>query len=114
MTQEAKIKKYDLTLQKYIQNKSFVKILRTIFGNEENLSGFILEMSSDFLFLQLCDDFMFNGYAIIRKDDFLIVLDIQAMSERKERYTKQKDFIKRIRFFTTITIDKLDRNFRDS
>jgi hypothetical protein len=70
MTQEEKIKKYDLTLHKYIQNKSFVKILRTIFGNEENLSGFILGMSSDFLFLQLGSDFMFDGYAIIRKEDF--------------------------------------------
>ena len=70
MTRQKKIKDYDVLLQKYIDNKSYVKIFRTICGKEENLSGFILEMSKHFLFLQLDYDFMFDGYAIIRKDDF--------------------------------------------
>ena len=70
MTKQEKIRKYDLKLQKYIDNKSFVKICRTICGEDENISGFILNMSEDFLLLQLTNDFMFDGFAIIRKDDF--------------------------------------------
>jgi len=70
MTKRAKIKEYDLMLQKYIDNKSFMKIFRIVCDKEENLSGFLLAMSKDFLFLQLGYDFMLDGYAIIRKDDF--------------------------------------------
>src|ERR1700753_1653127 len=70
MKEEEKIKKYNLMLQKYIKNKSFVNIFRTVCGGEENLSGFILEMSDEFLFLQLDDEFSLDGYAIIRLDDF--------------------------------------------
>ena len=70
MTKEEKIKDYDILLQKYIDNKSFVKIFRTICDKEESLSGFILGMSQGFLLLQLDYDFMFDGYAVIRKDDF--------------------------------------------
>jgi len=70
MTKREKIKEYDLQLQKYIDNKSFLKIFRAVCGEEENLSGFILAMSKNFLLLQLDYDFMLDGYAIIRKDDF--------------------------------------------
>ncbi len=70
MTEREKIKEYDEMLQKYIVNKSFIKIFRTICDKEENLSGFLLGMSGDFLFLQLTYNFIFDGYAIIRKDDF--------------------------------------------
>jgi hypothetical protein len=70
MTERQKIKEYNLTLQKYIDKKAFVKLYRTVCDNEENLSGFILGMSKDFLFLQLDYDFMLDGYAIIRIDDF--------------------------------------------
>jgi hypothetical protein len=70
MTKKDKIKEYDILLQKYIDKKSYVKIYRTIYNKEESLSGFILGMSKQFLFLQLDSDFMFDGYAIIRKDDF--------------------------------------------
>jgi hypothetical protein len=70
MTERQKIKDYNLMLQKYIDKKAFVKLYRTICDKEENLSGFILGMSKDFLFLQLDYDFMLDGYAIIRLDDF--------------------------------------------
>ncbi len=70
MKKKEKINEYDLLLQKYIENKSFIKIFRTICNKEENLSGFILAMSKEFLLLQLDNDFMLDGYAIIRKDDF--------------------------------------------
>src|SRR6187402_2531990 len=70
MTEEEKIKKYNLMLQNYINKKSFVKIFRTVCGKEENLSGFILEMSKNFLFLQLDNEFVLDGYAVIRLDDF--------------------------------------------
>ena len=57
-------------LQKYIDKKAFVKIFRTVCDKEENLSGFILGKSKGFLFLQLDYDFMLDGYAIIKLDDF--------------------------------------------
>src|SRR6186713_373443 len=70
MTNQQKIKEYDILVQKYIDNKSFVKIYRTVCEKEENVSGFILGMSKHFLFMQLDYDFMLDGYAIFRKDDF--------------------------------------------
>lgn len=70
MTERQKIKDYNLMLQKYIDKKAFVKLYRTVCDKEENLSGFILGMSKKFLFLQLDYDFMLDGYAIIRLDDF--------------------------------------------
>ncbi|HEY5773146.1 MAG TPA: hypothetical protein VIS75_10975 [Chitinophagaceae bacterium] len=70
MTAKEKIKRYDILLQKYIDNKEFVKIYRTICKKEENLSGFILKMSKRFLLLQVSSDFILDGYAIIRTDDF--------------------------------------------
>jgi len=70
MTEREKIKDYNLMLQKYIDKKAFVKIFRTVCDKEENLSGFILDMSKRFLLLQLDHDFMLDGYAIIKLDDF--------------------------------------------
>gem|GEM_PF-540799 len=70
MKKYATIKEYNLLLKKYIDSKAFVQIFRTVCGQEENLSGFILGMSKRFLFLQLDNEFMFDGYAVIRLDDF--------------------------------------------
>ncbi len=70
MTKQQKIKEYNSNLQKYIDRKDYVKIFRTVCDKEENLSGFILAMSKHFLLLQVDYDFMFDGYAIIRLDDF--------------------------------------------
>ncbi|MGC4104381.1 hypothetical protein [Ferruginibacter sp.] len=70
MTKRQKIKEYNAMLQKYCDKKSFVKFYRTVCGEEENLSGFILGLSKNFLFLQLGYDFMLDGFAIIRINDF--------------------------------------------
>jgi hypothetical protein len=70
MTSGKKTKEYDNILQKYIDNKSFVKICRTIFENEVNLSGFILSISKDFLLIQVDNEFRLDGFAIIIKNDF--------------------------------------------
>jgi len=65
-----KIKSYDLILQKHIDHKNFIKIYRTFKEKEENISGFILSRGKDFLLLQIDSDFIIDGYAIIRKDQF--------------------------------------------
>lgn len=70
MLEQEKILKYDLKLQKYIDNQSFIKIFRTVCEKEENISGFLLGMSKDFMFMHLDFDFTLDGYAIIRKEDF--------------------------------------------
>jgi hypothetical protein len=70
MAKQGNVDKQRLTLQKYIDNKSFVKFFRTICGQEENLTGFILAMSEDFLLLQLGTDFMLHEYAIIKIGDY--------------------------------------------
>jgi len=57
-------------LQQYIDRKAFVKLFRTVCGQEENLSGFILGMSKRLLLLQLNNELMFDGYAVLRLDDF--------------------------------------------
>ena len=57
-------------LQDYIDRKDYVKIYRTVCGEEENLSGFILGMSKRLLLLQLDNEFTLDGYAVIRLDDF--------------------------------------------
>ena len=70
MTEKQKIKDYNLMLQKYSDKKSYIKFYRTVCGKEENLSGFILGLSKKFVFLQLDYDFMLDGFAIFRLDDF--------------------------------------------
>ncbi len=70
MATEKNIEKYNQTLQKYVDNKAFVKLYRTVCGNEETLSGFILAVSNLFLLLRPADDFMLDGFAIIRTDDY--------------------------------------------
>lgn len=65
-----KIKEYNNLLQKHIDKKNFVKINRTFKDREENISGFILSLSKDFLLLQVDNEFMLDGYAIIPKHKF--------------------------------------------
>ena len=52
-TAKDKIKLYDITLQKYIDKKEFIKIYRTFQERDENIRGFILKMTKDFLLVQL-------------------------------------------------------------
>lgn len=70
MKKKDKIERYDNMLQKHIDDKDFVKIYRTFYDRETSISGFILYMTKDFLLLQETYDFMFDGYSIIRKDQF--------------------------------------------
>ena len=70
MSKKEKKIKYNEMLQKYLDNKEFVKLFRTFFDKEEDLSGFILKMTKDFLLLQVADNFILDGYAIIRQDDY--------------------------------------------
>jgi len=70
MKKHTTIKEYNLLLQKYIDSKAYVQIFRTVNGQEENLSGFILGMSKRLLLIQLNSEFMLDGYAVIRLDDF--------------------------------------------
>ncbi len=70
MTTKEKIKTYNKLLQKYLDNKEYIKIFRTICDKEEILSGFILKMSKGFLLIQPEYDFILDGYAIIRMDDY--------------------------------------------
>ena len=70
MKKQATIKEYNLMLQQYINRQAYVKIFRTVCGEEENLSGFILAMSKRLLLLQLDNEFTLDGYAVIRLDDF--------------------------------------------
>lgn len=100
MTEREKIKKYNLMLQKYIDKKAFVKIFRTVCDKEENLSGFILGMSKAFLLLQLADDFMLDGYAIIRLDDF------DSLSHSSYQRTQRKIFDAEGILSTTYGFDK--------
>ena len=63
-------KAFDILLQSHIDKKDFIKIKRTFNGKEENISGFILSMSKEFLLIQVDNELSFNGYTIIRKDQF--------------------------------------------
>jgi len=64
------IKAYDIILQSHIDKKDFINIKRTLHAEEDRISGFILSMSKDFLLIQVDNELSFNGYAIIRKDQF--------------------------------------------
>lgn len=70
MKDKNEIEAYDLLIQKYIDRKDYVQFIRNFHKKEENISGFILAMSKDFLLIHLDLEFNFNGYTIIRKDGF--------------------------------------------
>lgn len=52
----------------HIDKKDFVKIKRTVTEGEANITGFILYMSKDFLLIQQEEEFLLNGYCIIRDE----------------------------------------------
>lgn len=56
-------------IQNYINEKLFVKVLRFVADDEMSLSGFILQQSDGFLLIQVEEEFLLNGYAIIRTED---------------------------------------------
>jgi hypothetical protein len=57
-------------LQRYIDQKAFIKIYRKLFEHEENISGFILSMTKDFILIQTDNEFKLDGFAIIKKGDY--------------------------------------------
>ena len=56
-------------IQNYINEKLFVKILRFVADDETSLGGFVLQQSEGFLLLQVEEEFLLNGYAIVRTED---------------------------------------------
>jgi hypothetical protein len=88
-TRSKKIKDYDMMLQKHIDKKDFVKINRTFMGREENISGFILSLSKSFLLLQVDNEFMLDGYAIIPKDQFDSLLCNKYENKLKKIYKEE-------------------------
>lgn len=62
--------KFNKRLKKHIKNKDYVKFYRTGTDGDSNISGFILQMSEEFLLIQTEEEFRLNGYSIIRLDRF--------------------------------------------
>jgi hypothetical protein len=86
MNKKQKIEEYSSKLQKYCDRKSFVKIYRTVLGQEQNISGFILGLSKHFVFLQLDSEFRLDGFAIIKLND------IDSIRHSSYERTQQKIF----------------------
>jgi hypothetical protein len=59
------------TITRHIDQQNFVKITRSISGSNEDLRGFILAKSASLLLIQITVNFMFDGYAVIRKSDII-------------------------------------------
>jgi len=79
-----KIKEFDERLLSHIKHKDFVKIYRTGTDGAANISGFIIQMSDEFLLLQNEEEFFLNGYSIIRKERFdSIRMDETELFQRK-------------------------------
>jgi hypothetical protein len=68
MTNKEKTTKNNLLLKNYIDKKELVKINRTVCGEATSLRGYILDMSRHFLLIQLDNEFMLDGYAIIKSN----------------------------------------------
>jgi hypothetical protein len=84
-----RIRDYDILIQSHIDKKNFVKIIRTFNEIDASISGFILAMSRDFLLFQVNHEFSFNGYAIIRKDQFDSLRCNEFDKKSKEIYKKE-------------------------
>ena len=56
-----------------MSNKAVVKIFRTIGESEENFNGCMIAATNTLLFLQVLEDFEFDGYAIVRKNDIKLI-----------------------------------------
>jgi hypothetical protein len=69
-TIEQKIRDYNDKISEHIKKSDFVKLERKFKDNESLLNGIILKMSDNFLLIRRIDDFLLNGFAIIRLDQF--------------------------------------------
>lgn len=61
--------KEESILQKYVDKKAFIKLFISHGIDEETISGIILDMSGSFLLIHEVCDFMFDGYAIVKRED---------------------------------------------
>ncbi|KQB98759.1 hypothetical protein [Pedobacter sp. Hv1] len=84
MAKHLNTNKHEKLLQKHIENKDLVTIYRTLLGRENNISGFILAKSKQFLLLQLDSDFTLDGYAIVGENGF------ESIRHNKYDQTQQK------------------------
>jgi hypothetical protein len=64
------VKQYDHMIKAHVEKRDYVKIKRTVTEGSADISGFILQMSKDFLLIQKEEEFFLNGYGIIKKDHF--------------------------------------------
>jgi hypothetical protein len=69
-TIEQKINDYNNKISEHIEKCDFVKLQRKFKEKETLLNGIILKMSDKFLLVQRIEDFLINGFAIIRLDQF--------------------------------------------
>jgi hypothetical protein len=67
---EEKIKDYNDRIREHIKKSDFVKLKRKHINIESSLNGIILQLSDNFLLIQIIDDFLVDGFAIIRIDQF--------------------------------------------
>lgn len=68
MKSRKQLQSVDIDLSKYIDNSDHVRLNRRFNNEESHLSGFILEMSEQFILIQIHEEFLLDGYAIVRKD----------------------------------------------
>ncbi len=64
------IKEYDNMLQRHIEKKHVVKLLRSFKKGEANIFGYLLNISKELLLMQVEYDFVVDGYAIMPKYAF--------------------------------------------
>ncbi len=55
-------------LEKYKSHQSIVQFDMTIAGEDEIVSGFVIGLSPEFVFIRVVDDFSLDGFAIFNKD----------------------------------------------
>jgi len=67
---DKKVKKFEKYLQKCIDTQEVVKIYRDVTDGESDLYGYIVDKSDDFLVIHNENEFLLDGYTIIRKDQF--------------------------------------------
>ncbi len=67
---DEKIKIYNDRISEHIRKSDFVKLERKFKDVESFLDGIILQLSDNFLLIQKIDDFLKDGFAIIRIDQF--------------------------------------------
>lgn len=61
----------NLFLQKHLGKQVCIKLYRELAGERDNVEGFILKHSEQFVLLQSAGEFRMDGYKIIRKSDII-------------------------------------------